>query len=642
MIAFHSIQIKQFRAYKDVSVDFRANKGVVLMYGDNGSGKSTLLNAINWCLYGDNPFYTTAKVAAILNKHAPQGSTAEVAITASVGNSRHRFCRRATSNDAPSGTLEVSYESNGDWVVLNETSGSDAVRRILPKDIRHLFFFNGERLKDIFTSNSEHDLKSSVHKVAELNIIDDSMKHLESVGGAYLQKIKKINRNSKKIEQLQEDKEVRVAELNGCNGEIEGHTQDRRQLKFQIAELDKLIEDKVRAQEYLRDRDSTQERLSEIEGALRAARSSQADIFQKNYHSLLLMKKTDEYKRALDDAKNAGEIPPPVNPQVTSEILENGECLCGRSIGEQERGFIEKRHAEYKDKDELSFLTDGIYTFADMKSKYTKARDDLLDTVRSINENEGKKEKMQIDLAKIQGALEEIDIDVNSLHDNPKARRTTLVNRISNIDMSIGEARARKEKVEDDIREIEKDLKKNISADNSTKELEQCLETTQRLVSGLSSIKLDMENAIREKLQDSVLQIFSKILPDTNFRSIEIDENYDLSLIANDDTLYQTSSLSMGQTKALGLSLAYGLSKDLGYSEIPLLIDNLYGDLSETHFSDVTNMISELASEKQVIIMDLNLDKTSALFDPRIITQEFLIERSAEDNETLIQEKDRA
>ena len=120
MIVFHSIQIKQFRAYEDVSVNFRADKGVILMYGDNGSGKSTLLNAINWCLYGDTPFYTTTEVRAILNKHAPEGAIAQVVIIASIGDSKYRFCRKTASDDAPSGALEVSTKATGIGRCLTE------------------------------------------------------------------------------------------------------------------------------------------------------------------------------------------------------------------------------------------------------------------------------------------------------------------------------------------------------------------------------------------------------------------------------------------------------------------------------------------------------------------------------------------
>jgi uncharacterized protein YhaN len=159
-----------------------------------------------------------------------------------------------------------------------------------------------------------------------------------------------------------------------------------------------------------------------------------------------------------------------------------------------------------------------------------------------------------------------------------------------------------------------------------------------RIQKELAAIKLTMENAIRNKLQSSVWQTFSTILPNTNFTSIAIDEGYDISLIANDGMIYTTNMLSVGQTKALGLSLAYGLSKDLGYSEIPLMIDNLYGDLSDEHFADVTHMVSSLATDKQVIIMDLNVDKTSGLFDGGIISQRFHIKRSADDNKTIIEE----
>jgi len=109
-------------------------------------------------------------------------------------------------------------------------------------------------------------------------------------------------------------------------------------------------------------------------------------------------------------------------------------------------------------------------------------------------------------------------------------------------------------------------------------------------------------------------------------------------LVANDGVEYSTNALSTGQTKALGLSLAYGLSKDLGYSDIPLLIDNLYGDLSDKQFEELTDVISSLAQHKQIIIMDLNVDKTSKFFNPEIITQRFLIDRPSGDNKTIIKE----
>lgn len=636
MIVFHHIRIKQFRAYEDVSVSFDSNTGVILMHGDNGSGKSTLLNAINWCLYGDTPFYTTTKVTAVLNKHAPQGSSAEAEIIASIDDKKYRFYRKTNSDVAHGGILEVSYETNGDWTVLDGASGTDAVRRILPKDIRHLFFFNGERLKDIFTHNSEHDLKSSVYKVAELNIIDNAIKHTKAVEESYLKQISKESRNSQKIEQLKDAKEQYEAALAGYNQVLDEYQQDKKRLKSQVAELDKLIKDTALAREYLAQRDTTKERLSEIEDRLFRAKEDQRQYIRENYHKLLLIDQTKEYKQALEAASDAGTIPPPVNPQVTSEILKNGVCLCGRHIGDEEKAFIEKQHADYKSKDELRFLTDGILTFANMDSKIKNIKYDLLDAMDTIRVSTQKKTDLQEKLTKINESLAEID--ESKLHDNPEARRTKLENKISNIDLLIGGRANEKLKIEDSLRGVERDLHKSTSEDHLVKGLETKWLTAGRIQKELAAIKLTMENVIRNKLQSSVWQTFSTILPDTNFTSIVIDESYDISLVANDGAIYTTNMLSVGQTKALGLSLAYGLSKDLGYSEIPLMIDNLYGDLSDDHFSDVTRIISSLASDKQVIIMDLNVDKTSGMFESGIISQRFHIKRSADDNKTVIEE----
>jgi len=636
MIALHHIAIKQFRAYENIAINFDNNTGVILMHGDNGSGKSTLLNAINWCLYGDTPFYTTTAVTAVLNKHAPQGAVAEVEIIASIEDKKYRFYRKASSDVAHGGILEVSYEANGNWSVLDGASGNDAVRRILPKDIRHLFFFNGERLKDIFTHNNEHDLKSSVYKVAELNVIDNAIDHIKSVENFYLKQISQVSRNAQKIDQLKDAKETFEASLLGHDEVLEDYKKEKRDYKLEIAELDKIIKDTALARQYISQRDSIKERLGEIDNRLQNAKLNRIELFQKNYHKLLLLQNTKDYKAELESASNAGIIPPPINPEVTSEILRNGVCICGRCIGDKEREFIEKQHDDYKAKDELRFLTDGILTFANLDSKVRDIKFELTDVMDSIQDDTEKKKDLQEQLTKINETLSEID--ASKMHDNPEARRTKLENKISNLDMLIGGAANNKLAVQEKLHEVEKDLKKNISEDRSTDHLEQKRLTAERLRQKLLECKVLMESSIRDKLKKSVWQTFSTILPDTNFIEINIDERYDITLLANDGTIYTTNILSVGQTKALGLSLTYGLSKDLGYSEIPLLIDNLYGDLSESHYADVTNIVSALAVDKQVIIMDLNIDKTESLFKGDIVSQRFHIKRSANDNQTVIEE----
>jgi hypothetical protein len=69
--------------------------------------------------------------------------------------------------------------------------------------------------------------------------------------------------------------------------------------------------------------------------------------------------------------------------------------------------------------------------------------------------------------------------------------------------------------------------------------------------------------------------------------------------------------LATGPAKVLGLALIYALSMDLGYKSVPLLIDNLYGDIADTHHEAMSTMINSLAKNKQIIVMNLVGTNTS-------------------------------
>lgn len=54
---FNSIILKNYRQYRDVTLAFPKIKKTDLhmIVASNGVGKTNLMNAINWCLYGDEP-----------------------------------------------------------------------------------------------------------------------------------------------------------------------------------------------------------------------------------------------------------------------------------------------------------------------------------------------------------------------------------------------------------------------------------------------------------------------------------------------------------------------------------------------------------------------------------------------------------
>lgn len=637
MISFKRVVIKNFRAYQDIAIDFKFDKGVFLMSGDNGSGKSTFLNAINWCLYGDTPFYTVEDVKEVVNSHAPDDAVASVELFADIRARKYRFFR-STRRGSPGGVLTVSVEDNGNWSDLDGIHSQDAVRKVLPKDLRHLFFFNGEQLKDIFSKNSnEHDLKFSVYKVSELNIIDSAIKHLDMVEDLYLKQISKQSKNSEKINALKskkEDIESRIEGHTSVINELQEKVSDKKQ---RIAELDKLIKDSAESRYMLEKRDDLKDKIKALKDDIDVLCLDKADSFHKNFHRLILNDEFEKYSATLVEASRQGIIPPPINPSETAKILKSGICtICHHHISDIERSLIEKQHAEYTRMQELKYLTEGINTFEQVSHELPDIRYNFKDILEKINRKRSEKSKFEEELKKVHENLE--GVDESNLHDNPQMSRTHLEDRIAQINQQIGFDARNKDLLLQALKKVNTELNDTTKQETGVLHLDELRLKAQSMKSKLSIIKDVMEQTIRNKLQASVWSTFSTILPHTNFTEIKLDSNYTISLTATDGIIYNTGMLATGPTKVLGLSLAHGLSQDLGYTDVPFLIDNLYGDIKDTHYKEITDMISSLSKNKQIFIMDLNIDKTERGFDSSVISQRFLIERMSDTNKTEIRE----
>ena len=627
------VSIKQFRAYEDVEVIFNENNGVVLMSGDNGSGKSTLLNAICWCLYADTPFYSVGDSDEIINKHAPQDSKISVQVEVKIDGNTYVFERNATK-EAKGGVLTVQREINGNWEQLEPISGLDAVNKFLPKDIRHLFIFNGEQIAGIFKPDNDRGLKNSIYKVSELEILDKAKLHLATVESEILNEITKSSKNKSQIDKLKHDRIITESEI---LKQEEAHKIlqlkiSANQVKFD--ELDQVATKTASALESKRSRDLLAENLKEIDDKLKGLEFDKAEQLQENLHKALLQEEFTNYVRVLEQAEKDNLLPPPIKPEVTSKILESGVCICGRQVHEEEKKFIQAQHEKNENADELSYLTGALF----IKTRTDKDLSDawylLADTYKEIAEKTKAKEQLQNQIYDYNEILDKVNIE----HDNPIARRNDILDEMNR-------QRAAKTRIELDLdrlrksrRETEEMLKKIIDKDDNTKKLESNRLRVQKLLDQVGDLKSEMEESIREKLTRSVSEIFFSIFPNTVFKDVKIDKNYSLTLHSDDGREYSPNNLGTGHAKALGLSLAYGLSKDMGYSSTPMMIDNLYGDIGGTHFEDVTRMIEALSKNKQVIIMELNANTTLPLFSPDSIKQTFTISRIESEYETIITE----
>lgn len=607
MIKFNQLRIKHFRQLLDVVFDFDYETGIYVITGANGTGKSTFLNAINWCLYGDTPFNSTVKYIEVANNEDNEGAETYVELFVTIDDLEYRFYRRTQKGQSPIGALTVQClnPENGDWETLTAASGNDAVRRFVPKEIRQLFFFNGEQLKDNYSgANTDGGtLKDNIYKISEIEIIDNGIKHLTRLEKSYMSTIAKKMKNAQEIEDIKADIEQYESAIKGCDELIAQYKGEIDEATAKINALNDIIADTADARKLLEDEKRLKDDIDEANAKIDAINLSVNELLVENFGSVVLFDHFTDYAKKLSEAREKDLIPAPVSPKVTQHILQTGVCICHRDLDDESRKFIEEQDADYSKRQELQFLTDGIYEYSGMVRLLPEVRYNYLDKMDELEELRTKKEKRAKELTKVTQAL--ATVNTANLPQNPVFARDTYEAQKTKKIILLTNAGNKKEEAIQNLKAANIKLQSAISQDSSVTDYEKKRVKTGMLIGQLETLRKNMEKSIRTMLEENIWEVFSDIFPETKFSGVEISDTYSINLRTKREKLYSAGMLSTGQAKALGLSLVYALSKDLGYSDVPLMIDNLYGDISKDRHDEVSKMIASLSDKKQIVIMNL-------------------------------------
>ena len=187
--------LKNFRQFRDVEIDFERFKDhyMQIFLATNGTGKTTLLNAINWCLYGDEPHFTEESRFPLLNRktidESKVGDEKEVKVELWAHNSSEsvKFIRKAIFSVYDKKERPVHQRSTfkvktrnamGDTDIHGDDDALDYVERFVPLKIREYFFFDGERLDKYFLENSGEKILDAAYKISKIELLYQARKHL--------------------------------------------------------------------------------------------------------------------------------------------------------------------------------------------------------------------------------------------------------------------------------------------------------------------------------------------------------------------------------------------------------------------------------------------------------------------------------
>jgi DNA sulfur modification protein DndD len=183
---FESLTLENFGAYaghQELLLTPGSDRPVILVGGMNGGGKTTLLDALQLVLYGARARTSTRGresyhefLRSCINRTVdPQVGSKLTLRFKRFGEGRVLMCEvqrswRETARGI-SETLIVNQEEEFDPILTEQWD--DFIESYLPSRIAHLFFFDGEQIKELAErDNAAEILGTAVHSLLGLDVVD--------------------------------------------------------------------------------------------------------------------------------------------------------------------------------------------------------------------------------------------------------------------------------------------------------------------------------------------------------------------------------------------------------------------------------------------------------------------------------------
>lgn len=630
-----SIKLENFRQFVDEQIDFSTDpdQNVTLIIGENGTGKTTFAQAFFWCLYGETSFTDKVLLNRTVSERMTPDQKAVVKVTLRLihGSADYEIIRtqeykKSYSNKVTGANtvLNISVKSaDGNTHYLKPLECETEIKKILPKELSNYFFFDGERIekmsKEIAAGRKSSSFASAVVGLTGLNATLAALDHLSptklstSVIGKFNDAY--VGDSSGKIKALTAEIEKLQAELDSIEkrlGEIEDEIDaaETSKAKFeadikQYADGEKLQNEKDR-----------------LTREIAAAKKTKAQFikglcgnFNDDMTAFFAMSMVQKALELISKSDFGGKDIPEMHSKTIQFLLKRGTCLCGtqlmegsipyknlvnlidylppQSIGVTVGSFVKESRAHYLDDNDLfGTISETLATISEQDDAITDLSDQL-SLISSKLEGDDVREQVKKINAQIMACANIIS--------SRKLEQKKLFNRQ-------GAAETEKKQKENSRSELS-------LMDKNNQHIERCKAYALRIFEELQSEYQQREKAIRDKLEESINNIFKTIYD--GGLSLSIDEKYNISVYVSDfEGGVETSTAQSISVIFAFISAIIKMARDNriengdeSYSEpYPLVMDAPLSAFDKRRIQAICTAIPETAEQVIIFIKDTDGD----------------------------------
>lgn len=610
------ITLENFRQYYGsqslvFSKDPRRN--VTVIHGINGAGKSSLFLAINWCLYGSSD----PNIGKLVSKEALSQADIGTPIRTSVvlafdhSNERYVISRSITGEKQLDGTINTINENEDSFTVMRTRHDGAAIpvnnpvgviNSILPSNASEYFLFDAEKIDNFARPEASDKVRHAIYNVLKLEILTRSRKHLEEVATEYRRELRLVSKGE--LRDLVESEEKARSEREQLllrKAEVESEIESARR---KIAEVEQRLRD-------IQSVSSLQERRELIDHELKQ-RQNEWDVLIQQLKNLttgsfvvFAQPIAERTLTVIEEKRKRGEIPSNIRQQFVQDLLDQLQCICGRSVeygSEEYQRLLNLMNNKISDAVENQVSETGGY----LRSSSEKAQS----IKQSVNETMMRRRQL-IDIIKAHEA--ELD-DINrQLKDSPQEEISSLENQrdkfradIENSLIEQMEVTRKIETLNKQILDLEVSIEKARKDETKEQLLTRKVHLAQRGADAINEVYQSFADEMRMRIEEQTKEVFKQLVwKDTHFSNIMLGPDYNLEVIDRYN-MRARPELSAGERQVLSLSFITAMSR-VSEEEAPLVMDTPFGRLSSQHRNSITEQLPKLSHQLILFVTDEEL-----------------------------------
>ena len=593
------ITIANFGVISDLNLDLSGDSGdLVFLNGRNGRGKTTFQSALRWLFYNQEPAESEKFLSNLSFQNASIGSgitirvSAEIAmdqpgVTATIERTQ-TFVK--TQEGLPSRVgypnLQVSTKSSGVDPFTNVLPKPELwLEKYFPERLINFFLFDGELMKDFFERNVRKSIEDAVKEIAGVDLFDLARTNLFTLKESLNRKISKSS--GSKAEGINADLETQekihaaiTKDLNTARDRLSNNRAIKDDVLKKLAKLEGLGDASARLKRI------DEEILENQQNFLTANQEFETELLRIGT-TCLLFPSFEELKNQIVQAEADDCLPPKFEPARIKQLLDDQECICGSPLhsGDSKRAKLEQMIEAFSVASDVGKRLESTRRGSESISASTQTSWRYLEEKNdAIPKFEEKLSRLAEEKKSILLELEGQDVDEISTLTSKQRQLDSYIE----LDISaVTRLQVQEENSHNTLKKLQKEFEEASKGNQEAEIYKQQVKWATDLLAAASEIHSLAIQQVRERLQKTVSERFSKVKKG-NFHTV-ITENFQVQTLTSDGT---ELPLSEGERMMKAYIFSIALREVIGLG-FPLIVDTPFGRLDEFNRNELAQVLSE-------------------------------------------------